>query len=738
MWLLCVGVVDGISISIGVLGVGDGFTYLPCYNTSISQRSYCSRFTYSNPKSMVLVLSPLVSVSVLLVFLMVWGTTTIGTAAATTTTKNTILVLSRSRSRSVSFGVGDTRHNRCSSRRLHSSRRPEQQQQRQQLRSPSLSSSVAFVVPNHSRAVGGHRRRGEQRQELRRLQFSTLPLPTTTQQASLVFCASSINNINNDRYSHHHRNILSISRIMSSSSSSAALGATGGSGGIGDATGNGFLGFLANSKSTLLQSMINKGEERPPTSSVLHVSLGNPAGDCDSIVSAITLAFIDSMLPPEGGDSGTGTRSEIVPIVSIPKRALRTQRPETSLLLKWATVAATSSNNDGGMNAVYDNLICIDEFAELLTKSNSNNLPQLHMTLVDHNKLAWSIDTNNLNVKVVEILDHHIDEGMHVETCQSGSSQRKIAFDPTTQKALVASTCTLLVERLLSKLGIEASSPASSAVPKIPTDVAVLLLGTILLDSVNLLPSAKKVTQRDIDAVDALLKYTNWSSLASPGMLSKGLLVEDTSGTSSKPTALIRPNCTKWFETLQEEKFSPEFWNQLTAYDCLALDYKSFTTTASSSTTSYSDISFGMASILTPLSNFFTKSNMEDDILQFFNDQNDNIKVLVIMSCTSDTNSGKLQRELAVVTTKENTSIFDSVLDYLQSSDSGKSLQLEPLDLVQGADVDESCAASTMITKNGLKVISMKQLNIGMSRKQVAPILLDFFGNEKMDSSKNL
>ena len=121
---------------------------------------------------------------------------------------------------------------------------------------------------------------------------------------------------------------------------------------------------------------------------------------------------------------------------------------------------------------------------------------------------------------------------------------------------------------------------------------------------------------------------------------------------------------------------------------------------------------------------------MEEQILNFVNEQNNDIKILVIMSCVSNPDSGELQRELALAATKDNIEVFDSVLKYLQSSDAGKALQLQPFSLtLPGVDHDEdqTCEVTTRITKNEMKLISMKQLNSGMSRKQVAPILLDFF-----------
>ena len=75
------------------------------------------------------------------------------------------------------------------------------------------------------------------------------------------------------------------------------------------------------------------------TSQPIPISLGNPAGDADSIISAIALAYIDTMSSAESCSSNTGDTSSsaittTTPIVSIPYESLTTQRPETKYLLQ--------------------------------------------------------------------------------------------------------------------------------------------------------------------------------------------------------------------------------------------------------------------------------------------------------------------------------------------------------------------------------------------------------------------
>ena len=162
------------------------------------------------------------------------------------------------------------------------------------------------------------------------------------------------------------------------------------------------------------------------------------------------------------------------PIVSIPRVDLATQRPETTLLMELAGIS----------EEVQKLLWFRDDIPSLLVNGPAEK-DAIDLTLVDHNR--WIIDDkddvcNKYPWRVVEIRDHHLDEGYHMDTC----STRVIAFADS--KATVASTGTLVVERL-------ASLNTSSQQKYCPADVALLLLGVILLDSVNMSPAAASKTQ---------------------------------------------------------------------------------------------------------------------------------------------------------------------------------------------------------------------------------------------------
>jgi exopolyphosphatase len=263
------------------------------------------------------------------------------------------------------------------------------------------------------------------------------------------------------------------------------------------------------------------------------IVIGNEAGDADSISSAITLAYV----------------LDRTPIVSISREDLKTQRPETVLLLDLADVPIDT----------------------LLDVNNANRMIQpLNVTLVDHNRFAL---VSQKTWHVVEIVDHHYDEGWHA------SAKRDIAF--CNEKATVASTCTLVAERL-------------SEIKYYPASLKLLLLGTILLDSINMSPEAGKGTVRDQAAIDKLLESTNWQEL--PEKSRKILQISEGNA----------PNTRALFDSLQAAKFDPNFWKGLSVRDALRLDYKRFNTNGNGS--------FGASTVLLSWTDLKAKRDLVESI----------------------------------------------------------------------------------------------------------------------------
>ena len=325
-----------------------------------------------------------------------------------------------------------------------------------------------------------------------------------------------------------------------------------------------------------------------------------------------------------------------------------TQRPETTFLLNLAGVSQ-------------DSLICIDDPLVPL---------KADLTLVDHNRLNLRSFPENLEWSVVEIVDHHLDEGAYMDTV-SGSN-RTIAFDG--DQATVASCTTLIGERFLRQFNAER---------KIPSSFATLIYGVILLDSVNMSEQAGKGTARDQTVLNALQEGTDWSPLqaSNPNLFN--------------PDGLPSPSA--WFDTLQNQKFDPKFWAGLEVGDALGLDYKSFAASA--------DKNFGVSTVLQSMEDFFAKEDAAKGCLKFI--EENNILLLGVMFAVSD-EDGRLIRQLAMVGP---SSLVESMVSFLQTKKTD--LQLKTIDIKK---IDDSNL-----------VVYMSQANAAKSRKQIAPSMMEYW-----------
>ena len=400
--------------------------------------------------------------------------------------------------------------------------------------------------------------------------------------------------------------------------------------------------------------------------------IGNEAGDADSIVSAIALAYVESVI-------GTESRGPKTPIISIPRADFASQRPETYLLLELA-----------GVSNPEDHLHFVSEHGKLQNVS----FP-LDVTLVDHNLMTPVLVRHKSDhFKVVEIVDHHVDRRHYKLTCP-GPPARTVAF--VHGSALVASTCTLVAERL-KVLCTETPYPFS---------IGLLLLGVILLDSVNLSPDVGKVTGRDIKAVKDLLHHTDWDlqQMSTAAKTALGAPLE---------TATVdswRPNTTTLFQALQDAKYSPSFWKSLSAEDALWYDYKDFSC-GSTKKAAKESITFGVATILMPFADFVQKMDTIVSVKSFLG-END-ISLLVIMFAYQQ--EGKLHREL--VFCSMDSELLNSLLDYLWQEGHGQEL-LQLRELPVGIIADEDSGQ--------LQIRYFVQDNVQPSRKQIGPILQQYF-----------
>ncbi len=176
-----------------------------------------------------------------------------------------------------------------------------------------------------------------------------------------------------------------------------------------------------------------------------HVVLGNEAADMDSVVSSLVYSFL---LTQKTGELH-------VPVVNVPAADL-CLRTDVTRLFSLTSVDASS-----------------------LLFSDQVNLADKRLHLVDHNRLSAA--QGALAGQVVEVLDHHRDDGLYRD-----ASPRRIVFP-------LGSCCTLVAQHaLLHQAAL------------VDRTVATLLLGPILVDTGNLDPELGKTEPLDAEMAAAL------------------------------------------------------------------------------------------------------------------------------------------------------------------------------------------------------------------------------------------
>ena len=399
-----------------------------------------------------------------------------------------------------------------------------------------------------------------------------------------------------------------------------------------------------------------------------HLVIGNPAGDADSIISAITLAYVESV---KDGEKKT-------PVISISEHEMNTTRPEVALLLDLVGISDLSSS-----------LLFVD--SPVIKRDISSN--NIDVTLVDHNVLdeRFGPARGKKGWCVREILDHHHDEGHYQDTC--ANANRNIAFED--DKALVSSTCTLIAEKLQEVWD-----------PPFPASIALLLLGTILLDTVNLSSEVGKVTQRDIDAVDGLLASTRWTRLSDHAW--SILQIEE---------ADPRPDPSKLFNLLQAAKYNEDFWSSLSVTSGLRYDYKDFAVGGTEK--------FGVSTVLMPMESFLSKKSLHSSIRRFMDEED--ISFLGIMFASQIGNGVGIHRQLSLCGKDIPSDMLSRAAEYLNNPGlgfGGDGLDLQPVFVPH--------AVTSAFADRGIKIQNFDQNNIQPSRKQIGPMLEIFFNASNM------
>jgi exopolyphosphatase len=321
---------------------------------------------------------------------------------------------------------------------------------------------------------------------------------------------------------------------------------------------------------TMESDQVNRflAEAQTKTTGGEHITvvLGNEAADLDSMQASILYAYF----------LNATAAVTAVPVINIPRQDFKL-RTEAVYLITQAGIDP-------------EHLV----FADEIDLQSLQAQRKLSVVLVDHNRLAAPQEP--LSDAVTGIIDHHRDEELF-----PAASPRII--EP------VGSVATLIAERMLA----EKKDLVSDG-------VALLLLGTILLDTVNLDPEAQRATEKDINTVETLLSIT--------GVDRKQL-----------------------FDDLQREKFNV---SALDTPDLLRKDYKEW---------KLGSVTLGIASVLLPITDWVAKdSSLPASMGAYAKERS--LDVLISMNAYT---APAFTRELAVYC--ENEELRNRLLSFLMESE---------------------------------------------------------------------
>ena len=430
----------------------------------------------------------------------------------------------------------------------------------------------------------------------------------------------------------------------------------------------------------LIQSSFSRQRKEQPTERTYNFIMGNEAGDADSIISALTLSYVRNCL--KAGSVKDSSEQEItktlhIPIVSINREDMALRR-DVILLLSLLDIDDQKLiyiDDDSFRSIVNTNTIRSNHEDEKIQES-------LSFTLVDHNKLRndlYGLYEND----VVEILDHHKDEGSHVQSVVD--SRRNVAFEGA--NALVGSSCTLIVEEIIRSMSLTDEF--------VDPGVALSLLGVILLDTLNMSKAAGKGTHRDGVAIKFLTEKIDWKRLHCDEK-AKELIWSDGIGSEASDG----PDREKFFRFLNDAKSDAVFWNDMTVRDALRIDYKRFTSTNGEKV-------FGLSSVMLSISSFLSKKDFEKQAIRFMEEVN--IDLIGILSMTVVDDSPK--REFLLIGNRMEVTVLTDFFLNQNSSASFLQMSLEK----------KACFGDDK------EYVIFQQQNPKGSRKQVAPVLINYY-----------
>ena len=388
-----------------------------------------------------------------------------------------------------------------------------------------------------------------------------------------------------------------------------------------------------------------------PGSAEITICIGNEAADADSIISSLCYAYTKQRQQQSADRT-------FVPIVSVPRNILKLRR-ETELLLEMVDLDL-------------DDLICLDEVdvAEISKEARLKSI-----VLLDHNLLGKCV-TNLLpggeteaTHLVEQILDHHEDAGAYPSV---EGSNRQVAFDSATKKAVAGSTCTLVAEQHMEYVnGVQAKNGIFDEEEALQMqNLSILLQGVITIDTQNMSEFGVG-TSRDENALNLL-----------------------------KPLIDEKVDRNQCFEILRDAKTDPAFWDSLSQLECLAIDYKQFP--------QKDNIGVGISSVLLPIKDFLQKESSIENLQTFMMEKD--LDSLLVMSAVL---KPEFRRELFILA-KTDSRIKD-MEEFLTEKQEAVTVESLPLD---GFAFTLPSVARAYV-----------QHSIKASRKQVAPLVSTYYSN---------
>ena len=410
-------------------------------------------------------------------------------------------------------------------------------------------------------------------------------------------------------------------------------------------------------KQLSLLSSLSLSSSSSSLSSSCKIYIGNEAGDADSIISSLCMAYLRSSI-------NTASNTIHVPVVCVNRKDIHL-RHDVELLLQ-------------SIKLELSDLICIDEInlpsssssSSLSLSVNNNDDNRLKLILLDHNVISNKVtsllpisNNNIIDSYIEEIIDHHADVGYYPH-CQG--KYRNIAWDHNTNTATVGSACTLVSEIYLSE-----------SERLLDSDISTLLMGVISLDTYNMDPNVGKGTKRD----QIILNELQNRCINNNGI-----------------------NRNELFNILINAKTDISFWRSLHPSDQLILDYKNFDSLS---------ITFGMSSILLSVIEFINHNDSISIINKYLDNNND--KVLDILAIMSFVTNPIPTRELLLLSYSEYR--LNDIVKYINSNHN--TIELSSI------DIDNNIIHNMKQKK--VYGLAFKQGNLKMSRKQLAPILQQYY-----------